>query len=84
MTSKNEIKEAFFELASEYLVIDQTFEDYKVYEFDKNDILTINWFIEMIWSISADFDIRILAESDYYETVRVFIRTNDDVWRLYE
>ena len=73
-------KETFFELVSEYLV--SNLNTHKVYQFDYDDFDKITWFLEMVWSISEDFDVRICRETPHSDLVSIYIRTAEPYWKL--
>jgi hypothetical protein len=75
-----ETKQAFFNITSEYLAFET--DNYKVYKFDNIDIANVQWFLEMVWSISAIYDVRVLFEEDDGK-IKVFLRTDKQHWRLH-
>lgn len=71
-------KETFFDLVKEYLEND--FETYRVYKFKHDDLENIKWFIEMVWSVSEDFNINIVRETPFNDSIYIYLRTQKPHW----
>jgi hypothetical protein len=79
MTSEN--KRAFFNLVSEYLTLEG--DGFKVYKLDSIGIDNVKWFLEMLWSVSEIYDVRILSEDDGEGKIKIILRTGEKHWRLH-
>ena len=80
--SVKEEKEYFFDLVSEYKDIDGDM--FIVYKFNRDDIEIVVWFLEMLWSISKTFDLRILIDLSEDDKIQILLRTDNVHWKLHE
>lgn len=71
-------KDVLLELLSAYLVI--TTDTFRIYEIDRKDLGTAKWFLEMIWSVSENYDVRFVAEEG---KLKIFFRTEERNWKLH-
>ena len=76
-----ETKQAFFNLVSEYLALEG--DGFKIYKLDSIDIEMVKWFLEMLWSVSEIYDVRILSEEDGEGKIKIFMKTDEKHWRLH-
>jgi hypothetical protein len=75
-------KETFFDLVSEYLVTDA--DTFRVYQFKYTEFDKVTWFLEMIWSVSLVFDVKIVCERPHDDLISIYVRTEKPYWEVDE
>jgi hypothetical protein len=79
--TKEEVKQSFFNLVSEYEYL--ATDTHIRYAFGRKDIEKVKWFLEMLWSISETFDVRVVIEDDV-DKMFIYLRASETHWRLFD